>query len=160
MNANDVTSGRQPLLRPDGQWDQVALAAWFQDDACWKTAMPDDDLSWLGPRAGDLLITDDGVEPYIGGLALVTDGDLFAECIGTVDRDNVGRLCVECGGDLVPIEGDDAAGGLVLMVIGYVPLPSGEAPALKDLLRAQALPREVLPPRHGRFYVTPIDLPF
>jgi hypothetical protein len=160
MNADDVTSGRPPLLRPDGQWDHVALAAWFQDDACWKATMPDDEFSFLGPRAGDLIITDDSVEPYIGGLMLLLDEALMPAGLGLVDRDYRGRLCVEAGNELVPVEDEDSAFGPQLMVVGYLHLEPGDWPTLKDLFRAQTLPLEMLPRAPGHLAIAPRDIPF
>lgn len=160
MNAGAVTAGGQPLLRPDGQWDYVALAAWFQDDSHFKAVMPDDDLSFLGPRAGDLLIADDSVAPYIGALMLLLDEEFMLVGLGLVDRDYAGRLCIEINNELLPLDGEDLPHGLELLVVGYVRLDPGEWPTLKDLFRAQTLPREMLPLGRGGLVMPPQDLPF
>jgi hypothetical protein len=151
---------RKPLLGADGQWDRVALAAWFQDDACWKAVMPDDDLAFLGLRPGDLLITDDAVNPVPGVLILSVDEMLCSSSVGEAVLDGAGRLCVDIEGKLMPIEGDDAPHGLVLVAVGFVPMQGDERPTLKDLLRAQVLPGFNDPPGPRGIRVEPDDLPY
>lgn len=132
---------RKPLLGADGQWDRCGLAAWLEDRAAFKAAMPDDTLAELGLRAGDLLITDDAVDFAEGGLVLVTEEEVCFQYVGRVQHDDDGRPCFDLDGELLPLQGRESPFGLALMIVGYLPMEGRQdPPTVADLLRARTLP--------------------